>query len=228
MRILIIEDEVKVAGFIKRGLKEEGYAVDVAYDGEEGHYNALTNEYDLIILDLMLPKMDGITLCQKLRQDHISIPILILTAKDSIRDKVTGLDSGADDYLTKPFAFEELLARVRALLRKNIPQHSTLLQVDDLVLDTVTHKAKRAGEEIPLTTKEYTLLEYLMRNAGSVITRTMISEHVWDINFDTFTNVIDVYINYLRNKIDKGRKKKLIQTLRGRGYILKKNKKDPV
>ncbi|MBN2144761.1 MAG: response regulator transcription factor [Candidatus Aureabacteria bacterium] len=226
MRILVIEDELKVAGFIKRGLKEEGYAVDIASDGEEGHYYATTNDYDLIILDLMLPKMDGLTLCQELRKDNISIPIIILTAKDTVKDKVTGLDTGADDYLTKPFAFEELQARIRALLRKKNHQASTILQAADLTLNTVTHKAARSGREIPLTTKEYSLLEYLMRNADSVVTRTMISEHVWDINFDTFTNVIDVYINYLRNKIDKGHKKKLIHTLRGRGYILKKDRTD--
>lgn len=222
MRILVIEDEKKVSGFIKRGLKEEGYAVDIGADGEEGHFLATTNEYDLIILDVMLPKMDGISLCQKLRGEGCQIPILFLTAKDKIKDKVTGLDSGADDYLTKPFAFEELLARVRVLLRKRNSSPSPLLKFEDLTLDTVTHKVTRAGEDIPLTGKEYALLEYMMRNAGAVITRTMISDHVWDINFDTFTNVIDVYINYLRNKIDKDKKVKLIHTIRGRGYVLKK------
>jgi heavy metal response regulator len=221
MRILIIEDEKKVADFIKRGLKEEGYAIDVAYDGEQGHFLATTNDYDLIILDVMLPKMDGITLCQKLRQEKISVPLLMLTAKDTVKDKVKGLDSGADDYLVKPFAFEELLARIRVWLRKKAASPTTKLQIDDLILDVLAHKVTRAGKEIYLTAKEYALLEYLMRNAGTVVTRTMISEHVWDINFDTFTNVIDVYVNYLRNKIDKGEKKKLIHTLRGRGYILK-------
>lgn len=223
MRILVVEDEKKVSGFIKRGLKEEGYAVDIAGDGEEGHYLASTNEYDLIILDIMLPKMDGIRLCQKLRSEDHTLPILFLSAKDKVKDKVAGLDSGGDDYLAKPFAFEELLARVRALLRKKQFQPQTVLELEDLVLDTVSHKVTRAGIEIPLTTKEYSLLEYFMRNAGTVITRTMISEHVWDINFDTFTNVIDVYINYLRNKIDRDQKVKLIHTIRGRGYILKKN-----
>lgn len=221
MRILIIEDEKKVADFIKRGLKEEGYCVDVAYDGEEGYFLATTNEYDLIILDLMLPRMDGITLCKRLREDKITVPIIMLTAKDSVKDKVTGLDSGANDYLTKPFAFEELLARVRANIRKKDAGITTKLRVGDLVLDLLTHKVTRADKEITLTAKEYALLEYLMRNVGTVVTRTMISEHVWDINFDTFTNVIDVYINYLRSKIDQGFKKKLIHTLRGRGYILK-------
>ena len=221
MRILVIEDEKKVADFIKRGLKEEGYAVDVAYDGQEGSFMAATNEYDVLILDVMLPKIDGITLCKKLRQEKISIPILMLTAKDTIRDTVLGLDSGADDYLSKPFDFDELLARIRALLRKKDRCPATKLQRGDLALDTITHKVTRADREIILTAKEYALLEYLMRNAGAVLTRTMISEHVWDINFDTFTNVIDVYINFLRNKIDRGQKKKLIHTLRGRGYVLK-------
>jgi heavy metal response regulator len=221
MRILVIEDEDKVADFIKRGLKEEGYAVDVASDGEEGYYQATTNFYDLILLDLMLPKLDGLSLCRKLRQEDNHTPIIMLTAKDSIKDKVKGLDSGADDYLAKPFSFEELLARIRVILRKGKSLQPTKLQVGDLVLDLLSHKAWRGAEEIALTTKEYALLEYLMRNAGSIITRTMISEHVWDINFDTFTNVIDVYVNYLRNKIDKGRKKKLIHTIRGRGYVLK-------
>jgi heavy metal response regulator len=221
MRILVIEDEKKVADFIKRGLKEEGYAVDVSSDGEDGLFQATEIPYDLIVLDLMLPKLDGLSLCRKLRQNDIRTPLIMLTAKDSVKDKVTGLDSGADDYLTKPFSFEELLARIRALMRKGKNQQSTQLQVADLVLDIVSHKAWRGKEEIILTVKEYTLLEYFMRNTGTVITRTMISEHVWDINFDTFTNVIDVYVNYLRNKIDKGQKIKLIHTVRGRGYILK-------
>ena len=222
MRILVIEDEKKISDFIKRGLKEEGFAVDTSQDGENGLFLAKTNNYDLILLDLMLPKLNGITVCKKLREEKISSPIIMLTAKDAVKDKVTGLDAGADDYLTKPFAFEELLARVRAILRKKTEQkQATKLQVGDLLLDLTTHKVTRAGKEIELTTKEFSLLEYLMRNAGSVVTRTMISEHVWDIDFDTFTNVIDVYINYLRNKIDADSKKKLIQTIRGRGYILK-------
>jgi len=221
MRILVVEDERKVAEFIRRGLREEGYSVDVAYDGEEGHFLATSGEYDLIILDLMIPKIDGISLCKKLREAKITAPVIMLTAKDTIKDKVLGLNSGADDYLTKPFAFQELLARIRAILRKNNLQITTMLQVGDLTLDLLTHKVMRENKEIVLTAKEFALLEYLMRNAGNVVTRTMISEHVWDINFDTFTNVIDVYINYLRNKIDLGFKKKLIHTFRGRGYILK-------
>jgi len=220
-KILIVEDEKKLSGFIKRGLKEEGYAVDAAFDGEEGHFLATTNDYDLILLDIMLPKQDGLALCRSLRGERINVPILLLTAKDAVADKVAGLDAGANDYLTKPFAFEELLARIRALLRRPAPSSSTVLQVDDLVLDLTSHKVTRANTEIKLTNKEYSLLEYLMRHAGNVVTRTMISEHVWDIGFDTLTNVIDVYINYLRNKIDTGFKKKLIHTVRGRGYLLK-------
>ncbi len=228
MRILIIEDEKKVAEFTRHGPKEEGYAVDVAYEGEEGFFLATTNEYDLVILDIMLPKLDGISLCKKMRSEEIDIPILMLTAKDAVKDKVKGLDAGADDYLTKPFAFEELLARTRALLRKRYHHQNTLLQIDDLVLDPLIHKVMRDDREIPLTAKEYALLEYLMRNAGTVVTRTMIAEHVWDINFETFTNVIDVYINYLRNKIDRDHARKLIHTVRGRGYILKSGRDNGV
>ena len=221
MRILIVEDEKKIADFIKRGLKEEGYAADVAYDGEEGLFLAKTNDYDLVLLDLMLPKIDGLTVCRKLKAAKVATPVIMLTAKNSVKDTVVGLDSGADDYLTKPFAFEELLARIRAILRKKDSSAPTKLTVNDLELDLLTHKVKRGGTEVELTTKEYSLLEYLMRNKGTIVTRTMISEHVWDIDFDTFTNVIDVYINYLRNKIDSGFKTKLIHTVRGRGYILK-------
>jgi len=221
MRVLVIEDEKKVADFISNGLAEEGYAVDVAHDGDQGYFLATTNEYDAILLDIMLPKMDGFTLCTKLRAEDNHTPILMLTAKDAIKDKVRGLDAGADDYLTKPFAFEELLARIRSLLRKKSLQQKTRFQVDNLVLDTITHIVSRGEREIQLSVKEYALLEYLMRNIGSVVTRTMIAEHVWDINFDTFTNVIDVYISYLRNKIDRGHETKLIHTVRGRGYVLK-------
>jgi heavy metal response regulator len=223
MRILVIEDEKKVADFIRRGLKEEGYAVDLASDGEDGLFQAMEIAYDLILLDLMLPKLDGVSLCKRLRENNIQTPLIMLTAKDSVKDKVTGLDSGADDYLTKPFSFEELLARIRVLLRKDRNHQPARLKVSDLVLDLVSHKVWRGKEEIILTAKEYALMEFFMRNAGVVITRTMIAEHVWDINFDTFTNVIDVYINYLRNKIDKGQDKKLLHTVRGRGYILKED-----
>jgi len=222
MRILVVEDEIKIAQFIKRGLKEEGYAVDVANDGEQGHFLLCSNEYDAIILDLMLPKIDGLTLCRTLRKEGNQTPIIMLTAKDTVKDKVKGLDSGADDYLPKPFAFEELLARLRVVLRKKDSRVQTQLKVDDLILDLLTHKVTRQDREIDLTVKEYALLEYLMRNAGNIVTRTMISEHVWDINFDTFTNVIDVYINYLRNKVDSGFADKMIHTVRGKGYLLKK------
>ncbi len=220
MRILVIEDEKKIADFIKRGLQEEGYAVDVAGDGEEGYMLIHDNEYDVVILDLLLPKMDGVTLCEKIRKEKIDVPIIMLTAKTSVEDRVTGLDSGANDYLTKPFAFEELLARIRALLRKG-SYKLTKLNAGDIELDMLTHKVTRAGKEILLTSKEYSLLEFLMRNQNSLVTRTMIAEHVWDVNFDTYTNIIDVYINYLRNKLDQGFDKKMIYTVRGRGYILK-------
>ncbi len=221
MRILIVEDEKKIADFMKRGLKEEGYSADIAFDGEQGEFLAATNQYDVIILDIMLPKVDGTKLCERLRNRKIITPIIMVTAKDAVKDRVKGLDSGADDYLTKPFAFEELLARIRALLRKRDGQGSTKLKVEDLELDLLAHKVTRKDREIDLTSKEYALLEYLMRNPGIVLTRTMIAEHVWDINFDADTNVIDVYINYLRRKIDDGFKKNLIHTIRGRGYILK-------
>ena len=221
MRILVIEDEEKMSEFIKLGLKEEGFTVDVAADGEAGYDYASTQTYDCIILDLNLPKMDGITLCKKIRKEKINTPILILSVRNSITDKVLGLDSGANDYLTKPFSFEELLARIRVLLRKSDDIKETKLKVSDLELDLLTHKVTRAGKEIILTSKEFSLLEYLMRKAGNIITRVMIIEYVWGLNFYSFTNVVDVYINYLRSKIDKGFDKKLIKTIRGRGYTIK-------
>jgi heavy metal response regulator len=221
MRILVVEDERKIAEFLKKGLKAEGYAVDVAADGEEGHFLAGTGDYDLMVLDLRLPKMDGLTLCRTLRAEKFAAPILMLTVRDSVKDKVLGLDSGADDYLSKPFDFEELLARVRALLRKRGATEATRLQVDDLVIDLLAHTAQRGSQDIPLTPKEFALLEYLARNAGVVVSRAMIAEHVWDVNFDSFTNVIDVSINHLRSKVDRDFPKKLIQTVRGRGYVLR-------
>ena len=221
MRVLIVEDEKKVAGFIKKGLEEETYAVDVAYDGEEGLHLGAEGQYDLIILDIMLPKVDGLEILSQLRAQGSDVPILLLTAKDAVDDRVTGLNKGADDYLTKPFAFSELLARVRVLLRRGKAEVKTILQISDLTLDLVSHKVNRGEDEIELTGKEYSLLEYFMRNQEKVLTRTMIAEHVWDYNFDTFTNVIDVYINHLRKKIDKGRQNKLLHTLRGVGYIMK-------
>lgn len=221
MRILLVEDERKIASFIERGLKEEHYIVDIAGSGDKALFLAEINTYDLIILDIMLPGKDGISVCRDLREKNVVAPILILTAKDTVRDKVIGLNSGADDYLTKPFAFEELLARVHALLRRKNTDKLNVLKIADLELNLLSHKVKRAGKEIELTSKEYALLEYLLVNANQIVTRTMISEHVWNEDFDSFTNVIDVYINYLRNKIDKCFKKQLIYTIRGTGYILK-------
>ena len=221
MYILIVEDEKKVAGFIKQGLQEERYTVDVAYDGEEALLLAGMNSYDLIVLDIMLPKKDGMEVLKDLRAQGLSIPILILTAKDTLEDKVQGLDSGADDYITKPFAFAELLARIRALLRRGKPTNETSLTAADLMLDPATHKVQRAGKQIELTSKEYALLEYFLRNKGQVLTRTLINEHVWGYRFDTGTNIVDVYVNYLRSKIDRGFDKKLIHTVRGVGYVLR-------
>ena len=221
MKILIVEDEEKISNFIKKGLKEEGYLVEVSEDGEKARNLIFSNNYDLVILDLMLPNIDGITLCGQIRKRGINIPILILSAKDNVKDKVQGLNSGADDYLTKPFSFEELLARVRALLRGKANKEITKLKLEDLEMDLLSHTVKRGGKEIILSTKEYMLLEYLMRNAENVVTRTMILENVWGLGFDTFTNIVDVYINYLRNKIDKDFDKKLLHTMRGRGYMLK-------
>ena len=221
MRILLVEDEKKVASFIKKGLEEEFYSVDVAYDGKEGLRLALIEEYDLIILDIMLPFKDGFTVLKELRNEKISIPVLFLTAKDTLSDKEQGLDSGADDYLPKPFAFEELLARVRALLRRKAVEKDLVIKVLDLSLDTQTHSVTRNNVEIPLTPKEYSILEYLIRNKNRVISRTMLSEHVYDYHFDSDTNVIDVYINKLRNKVDKGFDVPVIHTIRGVGYMIK-------
>jgi heavy metal response regulator len=218
---LVIEDEKKVARFIKKGLEEEGYAVDLAFDGEEGLAMALDLVHDLIILDIGLPKIDGLQVLKKLRERKVPTPVLLLTVRATIEDKVLGLDSGADDYLSKPFAFQELLARIRALLRRKAEAGPPLLRIEDLVLDPSRHLVTRGGERIDLTSKEFALLEYFMRNAGRVLSRAMISEHVWDYDFDTDTNVIDVYVNYLRRKIDSGREKKLIHTVRGSGYVLK-------
>lgn len=222
MRILVVEDELKVASFIQRGLKEKGYAVDVLHNGDDGLFQAQNVEYDLIILDIMLPGKDGIFICRQLRKKHITTPILMLTARDDVEDKVSGLDAGADDYLTKPFQFAEFLARVRALMRRQASStKSPILKVDDLELNQVTRKVSRDGKEINLSNMEYALLEYLMINANTVVTRTMISEHVWNDDYDTFSNVINVYINYLRKKIDAPHPKKLIHSIRGTGYILK-------
>jgi heavy metal response regulator len=221
MRVLVVEDEEKIARFIQRGLKEEGYAVDMAKDGDEGHFMATTNEYDVILLDIMLPKRNGYDLCKKLREENVKVPVIFLSVKDEVKDKVRGLDAGADDYLVKPFAFEELLARVRANLRRKPDGSQMTYTVGDLTLDVTKREALRAGKTISLTAREYAMLEYFMRNAGQVVTRTMLSEHVWDVYFDTSSNVIDVYVNYLRAKIDDGHKVKLIHTVRGSGYMMK-------
>lgn len=220
MKILVVEDEERVAQFIQKGLKEEGHAVDVSYDGEEGGFLAEVNDYDLIILDLMLPKKNGLQTCKEIRDHGVNTPVLMLTARDSVEDKVRGLDAGADDYLAKPFAFEELLARVRALLRRQSESKTPILQIADLELDPMTRQVTRSGKSIRLTTKEYALLEYLLRNPKKVLSRTLIGEHVWDMNFDPESNVIDVYVSHLRTKVDKGFEPALIHTLRGQGYIL--------
>jgi heavy metal response regulator len=221
VRILVVEDEKKVASFIRKGLEEEGYAVDVAADGEEGLALGLTRVHDLIILDIRLPKMDGLRVLQALRHDRVTAPVLLLTVRATIEDKVLGLDAGADDYLTKPFAFQELVARVRALLRRRTEGEPTVLRLGDLMLDPARRTVMRGDEKIDLTPREFALLDYFMRNPGRVLTRTMIAEHVWDYSFDTSTNVIDVYVNYLRKKIDAGRDPKLLHTIRGVGYVLK-------
>jgi len=221
MRILVVDDDRRLCAIIKRGLLEEAYAVDLAYDGEEGEYLAEVNPYDLIILDIMLPIKDGIEVCQELRAKKINIPILMLTAKDTVEDRVRGLDTGADDYLVKPFAFGELLARIRALLRREGISKSPELRVGDLTLNTLTRQVWRGQRPIELTTKEYVILEYFMRHPNVVVTRTMIEEHAWDYDFDSLSNLVDVYIRRLRRKIDNEREDSLIQTVRGAGYRLK-------
>ncbi len=221
MNILVVEDEKKVASFIKRGLEEEGFTVALAEDGEEGVQMATQAQYSLILMDIMLPKKDGLTAVKEIREKGVIVPVLCLTAKDTVDDIVHGLDQGSDDYLTKPFAFAELLARVRALIRRSATERGAEIEFGDLKLDPVAHKVWRANREIELTAKEYALLEYFMRNPGQVLTRTMIAEHVWDYTFDSFTNIIDVYVNYLRKKIDRDFDKKLIHTVRGIGYVLK-------
>lgn len=223
MHILIVEDEKKVASFIQRGLEAEHYSVDVAYDGETGLARLFNGEYDLVILDVMLPKRDGLSLLREARRRGVQIPMLLLTARDTLQDKVAGLDQGADDYLTKPFAFEELLARVRALLRRGTPTQPAVLVLADLSLDPSSRQVTRAGRKIELTAKEFALLEFFLRNPGRVLSRALIAQHVWGVDFDTFTNVIDVYVKYLRKKIDADFEPKLIHTVRGAGYVLKES-----
>jgi heavy metal response regulator len=215
MRVLLIEDERKVASFIQRGLEAEHYSVDAAYEGEDGLTRLCDGEYDLVILDVMLPKRDGLSVLREARRRGVQTPILLLTARDTLADKVAGLDQGADDYLTKPFAFEELLARVRALLRRGAPAQPTTLLLADLRLDPSTRQVTRAGKKIDLTAKEFALLEFFLRNPGRVLSRALIAQHVWGVDFDTFTNVIDVYVKYLRKKIDADFEPKLIHTVRG-------------
>ena len=221
MRILIVEDEKPLADVIKQGLGEEGYAVDVAYNGEDGLFLAENEPYDLIILDIMLPIVDGMTILKKVRKRGIKSPVLMLTARDALFDKVSGLDSGADDYLTKPFLFEELLARLRALLRRSSEVKTSIIEIGDLVINMATHEVKRSGKNILLSAKEYALLEYMALNKNKVLNRTSLTEHLYDQDFNLDSNVIDVFINRIRTKIDKGFHKGLIHTVRGAGYMLR-------
>jgi DNA-binding response OmpR family regulator len=220
MRILLVEDDPGVRRFVVKGLREQAYAVDSAATGEEALYQTDINDYDLIILDVMIPPPDGFEVCRRLRKSGKQMPILMLTARDAVEDRVGGLDRGADDYLTKPFEFRELLARLRALLRRSCELQPPRLIVGDLVLDTAAQSAARGGHAISLTHKEYALLEYLVRNAGRVVSRSDIAEHVWDETFDPFSNLIEVYVNRLRRKIDPDGEATLLQTRRGAGYIL--------
>lgn len=220
MRVLLVEDERKLARIIRRGLEEDGYEVEEAYDGEEALFLLRNRSYDLVILDLMLPKVDGLDVLKEFRREKGgSVPVLILTARDTVEDVVKGLDAGADDYLTKPFAFEELLARVRALLRRR--EQDLELRVDDLVLDLRNRRARRGDRPIDLTAKEFAVLEYLMRRSGEIVTREEIGSHVWGDDYDSSSNIVDVYINHLRKKIDQGFPRKLIHTVRGLGYTLR-------
>jgi DNA-binding response OmpR family regulator len=219
MRVLIVEDEKKVASFIKKGLQQEGYAADAVYNGAEACQNALLLDYDLVVLDLMLPEKSGLEVLREIRAKKPNLPVLVLTAKGAVDDKVAGLDAGADDYLIKPFAFAELSARIRALLRRG-SQENTKLKLADLEMDTASRQVRRSGQTVDLKLKEYALLEFLLRNVHRPVTRTMIVEHVWDIHFDSISNVVDVHINSLRNKIDKGYPRPLIHTVRGVGYML--------
>lgn len=221
MKILIVEDEKKVASFIKRGLEDETYEVTLSYDGNDGLKKASTGDYDLVLLDCMLPKKDGLVVLKDLRAAGILTPVLMLTAKAETDDIVAGLDAGADDYLIKPFAFAELQARVRALLRRSGQDRGAEIRFADMRLDPVNHKVWRGKTEIVLTAKEYSLLSYLVRNAGTVLSRANIADNCWEYPFETFTNIIDVYINYLRKKVDGKFPNKLIHTVRGQGYILK-------
>lgn len=220
MRVLLVEDDIKIARFVARGLRENTYAVDTASDGDDALYQLAINTYDVVILDVMLPGRDGFAVCRAMRSRSDSTPVIMLTARDAIDDRVTGLDAGADDYLAKPFAFKELLARLRALLRRSTEVRPPLIIIADLTIDTTGQRVFRNGKEIPLTAKEYSLLEFLAREKGKVVGRAEIAEHVWDESFDPFSNLIEVYIKRLRDKVDTGFEIELIQTRRGAGYIL--------
>jgi DNA-binding response OmpR family regulator len=220
MRVLVVEDEPGIAQFIRQGLREAGYAVDVAYDGEEGLDYVYVAEYDVLVLDILLPKLDGLDVLHALRARGVKTPVLLLTAKDTVDDRVRGLDSGADDYLVKPFAFPELVARLRALLRRPPLQLDPVLHLGDLAMDTARREVRRGGRLIELSPREFTLLEYLLRHPRHVLTRTQLAEHVWNFDFFSDSNVVDVYIGYLRRKIDRGSDRPLLQTVRGVGYRL--------
>lgn len=224
MRVLLVEDDKRMASFIAKGLRENTYAVDLAENGEDALYQTSINDYDIIILDVMMPLKNGFEVCRELRKSqNLNLPVMMLTARDAVEDRITGLDAGADDYLIKPFEFGELLARLRALLRRNVQIRPPKIIIADLEIDTTAQKIRRSGREIQLTTKEFALLEYLAREKGKVVTRSEIAEHVWDENFDAFSNLIDVYIKRLRTKMDEGFDRELIQTRRGAGYILEDN-----
>jgi DNA-binding response OmpR family regulator len=226
LRLLVVEDEPSLLSIITKRLKEEGYGVDSAKDGREGENYISSAEYDCIILDIMIPFQDGLTLLRKIRAKNISAPVLLLTAKDSISDRVTGLDSGADDYLIKPFSFDELLARVRAMLRRHKDKKNTVLSVGDLEMDTITREVKRGSKVIELTSKEYSILEYFLRNKNRVLTKSQIAEHVWNYDFEYNSNIVEVYVRYLRRKMDDEFKNKLIHTIRGGGYVIKDREKN--
>jgi len=221
MRVLVIEDDVKLLESVRKGLKESGFGADGASDGREGLARALESEYDAVVLDLMLPGLSGLEVLKALRERHRTTPVLVLSARSSVEDRVRGLDLGADDYLAKPFSFQELLARLRAITRRPAVEPSTVLVAADLALDTVRREATRAGRRLELTAKEFSLLEYLTRRKGVVLTRTMILDHVWDLDYDGGSNLVEVYVNYLRKKVDVGHDVKLIQTVRGSGYVLR-------
>jgi DNA-binding response OmpR family regulator len=225
LRLLVVEDEPSLLSIITKRLKEEGYGVDSAKDGREGENYITSAEYDCIILDIMIPFQDGLTLLRKIRAKNISAPVLLLTAKDSIEDRVIGLDGGADDYLIKPFSFDELLARVRAMLRRHKDKKNTVLSIGDLEMDTITRQVQRGGKSIELTSKEYSILEYFLRNKNRVLTKSQIAEHVWNYDFEYNSNIVEVYVRYLRRKMDEEFKNKLIHTIRGGGYVIKDREK---